>query len=485
MNKYKIFTKTPWDKKAAIFYTLLLFLSIIYALFFDAPRVDATTYGKNATLLIVACASLCLPLFFLLMLSRWVFIVIAPLLFYIGAVSRVYAVNYLLNVTPNTAPLFFNNSVIGKFAENPENAAFLGGMFTLGLAAGFIRFFYAKDAYVIRKGQAFAIILILAAIGADFLRKNYPQFTPQPYAYVGAMQKYATEKVMNYFFYPKFIETTANKGDDVLGIIIFADKLSSDADYSGFETSEKFYVNKNFSPNFINFRHNFLSAFTGAGKNNPNGVTDGELLISILKKIGYPTEWVGLHNKFIIKNDFINRIAKKTVEKYSLKENFGYPNPLLAIENIDEFIKNNTKGFLVIFSEGTPPKIAERYGDFFLHGDKVVKDNVEKAYTQYIMQTKTFINEIKNRLEDKKAFIILAGLEGEEIIDYNDFKNTGKNVLPSVFALWVSPSLEKAIKHQDSITVDYLYHTVLGCAGITSPNLDNTKNLCEVWAKSP
>lgn len=497
MSKYRIFTKTPWDRKSAAYYILLALVSIFYAAFLDGSRIDIIAYSpKDWALLATSAGLYCLPLFFLLMLSRWAFLICTPILFYIGSIGRIYASEYFLNTHYKTAPLFFDNTVVSSIAKNPENAAFIAIIFVSGLVAGFVRFLYARDTSTTRKGQAFAVILILAGAATAFVRESYPDFTPQPYAYIGSMQKYATERMSDLIFKTARTKSEAIAGDNVTGVIIFIDKLSNDSAYMN---KNDMLISRQFSQNFGSQRHNLLSALTGAGKEQPKGLTEFPTILSDFKNAGYETAWFTAYNQFIMPDKYINKMAKtqtakhlrKTLEPgnetstYRIKANEGSPNPFLAMDSLKKFAKNNTKGLFVISIDGTAPKISERYDDIF-HTGKEPETDVEKAYANYTCQLEALVSETAVRLKGKEAFIIIAGLAGEEISDNNDFKKNTFQPADSILGLWLSPELKAKLdvekiseKLKEQTTPDMVYHTALGCAGIKSESIDGVRNLCK------
>lgn len=502
MSKYRVFTTTPWDRKSASYYTLLAFVSAFYAVVFDYVRIDTFAIEpKDAAILVLCSASYCLPLVFALMLSRWVFVLSAPLLFYIGAVGRIYTEDYLFDTGTKTAPLFFDNTVISAMAKNPDNAAFIGGMFALGLAVGLVRFFYAKDTSVIRRGQAFAVMLVMTAAATTYIRENYKPYLPQPYAYIASMQQYLNDKAYYMVFNSARSETEVTGYDNVTGVVIFIDKL---AGLAADNMTELTYKSGNLKPNFGIDRHNTLSALTGASTQMPQGITLFPTIISVFNKADYDTFWITVSDKFAIKDSYINRLAKSESQNYIIKENNGSPNPFLAltelsnfmtsqlqglnIMNIDgkEMATNGTASLLVINIEGTAPKISKRYNNIFRADVKVNSSNVQTDYRNYVSSLDVLLSETKKRLEGRNAFIILMGISGEEISNTNDFRAGKGDNPPSVFGLWLSPKLEKKVntetikeKLKDATSPDMIYHTTIGCAGIKTTNLDNTKNLCD------
>ena len=115
ININKQFLKIPWSKRAFSYYVLLLLNTFLYTLIFDEPRIQLFNLDQyNTALLITLAALFNLVLFFLLMLSKWVFVIINPVLFYIGSVGAVFADLFLLVSTVFSASIFFLHITINS-----------------------------------------------------------------------------------------------------------------------------------------------------------------------------------------------------------------------------------------------------------------------------------------------------------------------------------------------------------------------------------
>ena len=118
ININKQFLKIPWSKRAFSYYVLLLLNTFLYTLIFDEPRIQLMNLNHYNTALIITLAALFnLVLFFLLMLSKWVFIIVNPVLFYIGSVGALYADKFHLDTTEHSATKFLLHNTIIYFRK--------------------------------------------------------------------------------------------------------------------------------------------------------------------------------------------------------------------------------------------------------------------------------------------------------------------------------------------------------------------------------
>ncbi len=117
-----------------------------------------------------------------------------------------------------------------------------------------------------------------------------------------------------------------------------------------------------------------------------------------------------------------------------------------------------------------------RYKDF-------INNNTNNdEYSQYIDYIDAYLHETINILADKKALIILQGLEGEK---YKDKLSASKD-RASVMIVWVSDKLNKEYNISGSITAhkndavldDTLFNTLSGCFQMDSSVFNNGRNLC-------
>lgn len=483
INLNKPFVKIPWSKRAVSYYILLILNTFLFTLIFDEPRIKLFEYSQNQMALIITCAALFnLFLFFILMVYKWVFIIVNPVLFYFGAVGAVYADKFHLDTNLYSAPKFLATNIIASsISTDFESSAFITFMFLLGLILGLIRFFFAKDRSVIRKGQIFALIFIISSITYTVLYDNYKNFKIQPYAFFAGTKDYAVSYIVNSFQSKKRIDALSLKksDDNITGVIILLDKLSSYPFTNNSEAmpvinKENIILFNNVKSEFANNYYTRSAVITGATAEKTMSYKDNTSILSILKNAGYNTLYIGLYNSLLAKDNYHYNIIKYNTENiYEIKTN-NSPNLFRSVSFIDDFVKKNNGGFILVNAEGSSPFINMRYKDFIAY------DSAD-SYKDYLLYINAYINELIKILKDKKSFIIVQGLEGENYS--NNLSTFNKE---SIMMVWVSDMLEKEyntrntiISHKnDKILDNTIFNTTLGCFNMQGSGIDNGSNLC-------
>lgn len=482
MQKYKVFTKTPWDTRSSAYYILLFFTSFLYITVFDVVRIDAVTAsGAESALLILTGVSYCLGLFFILMLSKWVFIITTPLLFYIGAAGHLYVSNMSLDITRSTAPLFFTNDAVSLIIKSTADLFFLAGLFIIGLVLGAIRFFYAADHSIVRRGQAFAFIFIVAVGFARTTGNQYPDFNPMPFAYLSSVQNYSAATVMRALFSPvRQSAGNAPSSDDTDIILINIEKISDTAlksadswksVASGLNIFEKVEVCSKDPEEAL------VCSLTRASKENFQAAIDEKTITTLLSNAGYQTTWVTIANKLVINGKYIEKIAKAEADEYIIRKNDGQPNLFTTTGDIENTLAKSGKQFMIINAEGFSSDIGSRYPEIF--------NSASDAYENYMAYLDAFIYEVIKSLENRRAVLMIAGMSGEERDGGNPFIPAADN-MTSIIGVWVSPSLEEdknlsgKISSKKGYTIDqsWIFHSIIGCAGVQYDLLDSSKNIC-------
>lgn len=484
ININKQFLKIPWSKRAFSYYVLLLLNTFLYTLIFDEPRIQLLNLDQyNTALLITLAALFNLVLFFLLMLSKWAFIIINPVLFYIGSVGAVYADKFHLDTTEYSATKFLlHNTIKSSISENTTYTVFITLMFLLGLALGFVRFFFARDKSVIRRGQVFAVIFLISVICYTNIYNNFNQFTLQPYAFFKGVKNYTLSYLSYKFSADKRQDKiNASKVDDnITGVVILLDKLSSTPfKYAGSQmplTSSSVIILDNVTTDYKNNYSTRSAVLTGAAAENINDINNSKSFISLFKNAGYNVEYFAVYNSLLSKDalayNIVNNDTKNITEKYTNNS----PNLFTSLAYIKEFTAKNNGGLFVINAEGSAPLISMRYKDF------INNNTTDEEYSQYIDYIDAYLHEAVEILKDKKAFIILQGLEGEK---YNNGLSESKDST-SVMIVWVSDKLNKeyntadiiAAHKNDTVLDDTLFNTLPGCFQMDNAVYNNGRNLC-------
>ncbi len=484
----KPFLKIPWNKPAIAYYVLMTLNTFLYTLIFDTPRIYLYNLThKEEALILLLFALFNLFLFFLLMLSKWVFIIINPVLFYIGAVGYIYADKFYIDTDMYSAPTFLLHHTIT--ASNPitiYHYIFLISMFLTGLSLGIIRFIFAVDKSVIRRGQAFAFIVIISIFSYTYLYNNYNHITMQPFAFIKGVKDYTVSSISYKIYAGKRqnISSAVKTQDNITGIVILLDKLNKDifTKYNSYLTKQYDFITfSNFKTEFTNHYNTRSAVLTGATADKINNIINNRSFMALFSNAGYKTGYVGIYNSLIAKDNLNYSIIKKDVmdiyEEYTPKS----PNIFRSLYYLDDFLKNNDGGLFLINIEGSSHIISNRYDSFIETQDE---HDTYKNYASYI---DAFLYEVISSLKDRPSFIIVMGLEGEIIKDNRVFQNEKT----SSMTIWVSKNMERLYNTKtnilsnmnDMIFNDTLYNTIQGCFMLKNKDINNGRNLCRVQNK--
>lgn len=484
ININKQFLKIPWSKRAFSYYVLLLLNTFLYTLIFDEPRIQLLNLDQyNTALVITLAAFFNLVLFFILMLSKWVFIIINPVLFYIGSVGAVYADKFHLDTTEYSATKFLlHNTIKSSISENTTYTIFITLMFLLGLALGFIRFFFARDKSVIRRGQVFAVIFLISIICYTNLYNNFNQFTLQPYAFFKGVKNY-TLSYLSYKFSADKRQDKINAvktDDNITGVVILIDKLSNTPFKQTSQhmhlTSNSIIILDNVTTDYTNNYSTRSAVLTGAAAENINDINKSKSFISLFKNAGYNVKYFAVYNSLLSKDALAYNIVKNDTKNMIEKYTNNSPNLFTSLAYIKEFAAKNSGGLFVVNAEGSAPFINMRYKDF------INNNTNDDEYNQYIDYIDAYLHETIELLKDKKAFIILRGLEGEK---YSNGLSEGKDDT-SVMIVWVSDKLNEEYNtadiissHKNDIVLDdTLFNTLPACFQMEYSVSNNGRNLC-------
>lgn len=483
ININKQFLKIPWSKKAFSYYILLLLNTFLYTLIFDKPRIQLLNLDQYDTALLITLAALFnLVLFYLLMLSKWVFIIINPVLFYIGSVGAVYADKFHLDTTEYSATKFLlHNTIKSSISENTTYTVFVTLMFLLGLAFGFIRFFFARDKSVIRRGQVFAVIFLISVICYTNIYNNFNQFVLQPYAFFKSVKNY-TISYLSYKFSANIRQDKINAvktDDNITGIVILLDKLANTPfkeTSSQISSGSRIIILDNVKTDYANNYSTRSAVLTGAAAENINDINNSKSFISMFQNAGYNVEYFAVYNSLLSKDALAYNIVKNDTKNITEKYTNNSPNLFTSLAYIKKFTSKNNGGLFIVNAEGSAPLISMRYKDF-------INNNTSgDEYSQYIDYIYAYLLETTELLKDRKAFIILQGLEGEK---YNNGLSANKDST-SAMIIWVSEKLNQKYStadiiyaHKNDIVLDdTLFNTLSGCFQMDNAVSNNGRNLC-------
>lgn len=243
------------------------------------------------------------------------------------------------------------------------------------------------------------------------------------------------------------------------------------------------------------------------GKSQFNISQNETSLISIFKKLGYKTMWIATQTLRHYFKDISGGSFYKEVDNLimpggsALYRMNAHDEAMLPF--ITDFINDKGKKLLIIHTSGSHWDYANRYPSDFAHfkpscpapliGKRDHSDcdaeSLKNIYDDSILYTDYFLSKVINLVANKEAFMIYTSDHGESLGE-NGVYGHGAPVeeqfqVPFIF--WGSkaflkhePSLLQSLKQKYGLKLshDYVFHSLLGCSGITSDMIDPQLNLC-------
>jgi glucan phosphoethanolaminetransferase (alkaline phosphatase superfamily) len=231
-------------------------------------------------------------------------------------------------------------------------------------------------------------------------------------------------------------------------------------------------------------------------------------LITILKRLGFDTKWLGMQGlgtRMQRRGNAVYRICQEAqLCKVSIK-----PNPYRdaldedVLPSLRKSIAKRKQGrlLIVIHLLGSHAKYYARYPpEWAIYQPECKKaafacghDQVINSYDNSILYTDHVLGEAIELLRKEKAILFFTSDHGESLGELAIYGHGWPRVLAPEeqmkvpMAIWATPSFiadhqgEWARLHQAasrSTSHDYFFHTVLGCLGVQSPLLRSELNLC-------
>ena len=476
------FEKVPWNKYAILHYALLIFIILIYSVLFEIPRIQLVTSESSKIILyVLMSAGISSIFFFFLYLSKWINLIILPLIFYYGALSKIYADNFLLDTTTYTAPMFFNTSAaFSLINENSSYAVYLILIFIFGLILALIRFFFAIDNSVTRRGQAFAIAVLISLATFSITGKK-EEFKSNPLIFFSSVSNFLTDYITSSIQSKNRIESiTGNKTDDnITGIVVFVDKLSD----AFLKNNSKNILNKYESSNYNiihsikrqykNIENNRAAIYTAANLENINRYITNKSFQSVIKNSGYNVLQLNLLSNLSTIDFYSNSIIKFDIKNIINYQETISPNIFKSIEKIKEFKNSNNGGLLIVNLENSSPIIPYRYNMHYENRNKY-NEIQEKDYISYLEYIHSYLETLKNIYIEKEAFIFLVGINGEKESDTTAMITWSSDLMNKKY----NTSENIKSNSNDFIEIDTVLHSLIGCFQMESKYIENNKNLC-------
>ncbi|MCC8417275.1 MAG: sulfatase-like hydrolase/transferase [Rickettsia endosymbiont of Bryobia graminum] len=230
-------------------------------------------------------------------------------------------------------------------------------------------------------------------------------------------------------------------------------------------------------------------------------------VLSVFTKLGFNTNWIGTQTLL----QYLK--SKKPTTIYD-EVNFAMlpgGSALLKMNDLDEKMlpyvsdllnANVGKQVIVIHTSGSHWNYSSRYPKEFqkfspgcnaaikADSSSCGAEELINNYDNSILYTDFFLSSIVGLLKERNAFLIYVSDHGESLGEGGYYGHGGpliKEQTTIPFMVWVSdkfknrhPNLVQSIeKHLDKeIHHDYVFHSILDCAGISSEAIDKNLSLC-------
>ena len=239
---------------------------------------------------------------------------------------------------------------------------------------------------------------------------------------------------------------------------------------------------------------------TRASFKAPERASQESSFFPIFNILGFETWWFSNHRVMGKNDSLISSLAKEAQftdfqgDQYITRRD---ENLLPRIENV--LRKTHKRRLTVIHSIGSHWQYALRYGKEFERFKPVctaqnpsdcTTESLVNAYDNSILYTDAFLAQIIRRLENRRAFLIYTPDHGESLGEDGHYLHgqpwrQEQRKVPMIF--WASDAFEKdfpeRVKNARSASAhklshDYVFHSLLDCAGIEGQAIDKSLSLC-------
>lgn len=497
---------------SSILYTVIFNLILIRQSVNDYELSSSAAFAFYSINLGISFA-LIIPIFYILIDYLAVF----SFIWSMSAVSAYFIYFYKVVIDYQIIASFYeaNSSEIMNFV-NLRVFAF----FVVSIIIAFVIWLGAKKyrtkAHESRRIKFISIIFVIVLLLGD----SHGMANYLPYNFL----KYSIE-----YFFSKLTDVNAkisvadqyslvleNEAKDLNIILIIGESARSDHfSLSGYyrETNPNLEKEKNliFYPNveayFPLTRVALPCMLTRASCKDRNKLIQEKSFISIFKKLGFETYWIGTQGSRSVVDAPYMELAQEA-DKLLLPGAETYLNSNqdeLLIKYTKKFINKDLKSpkLIVLHTLGSHFHYEDRYPrefekfkpicikkEFFSDMRHCTKEQIINSYDNSILYTDYVISKIIDLVRNKNSIVIYTSDHGESLGENGRYLHGSygvKEQMSSEMIIWVSneyikkfPNNLKSLKfdNKKEISHDYLFHSILGCSGITSDIIEQDKNLC-------
>ena len=462
-------------------------------------------------------------MFFALLINRWVYVLTVPFLFITSALTSFFIYFYKILPNSDNIGLFFNTkSYEAREMISQEMLWYCSCSMVAGLLVCTV--FY-KQYFVGKNPSSFKTSMIECGLPliAVFAAAYYPYMSAVgyreyvPFDYLSGSSRYFIE-------HAKML-TLDNKRQDIslaeyhlakplkntkIVIVIGEAARSDHFGFNGYPRNTTPYLNT--LKNSVTFKDVIACSnqttvsvpcmLTRGTRGNPNVYQRETSLISIFNRLGFTSYWVTNQNLYDGISTPVTLIAEEANHKIS---GAGRLQDEVLIEKLHEILAGNTDNQLIVlhmvgshfFYDWRYP---EAYKKFMPTCQKVLiqgctRDEVNNSYDNTILYTDYVVHAIVGELEQQHAFMVFIPDHGESLGEngiyfHGDVLNRDLPEQMYVPMLWwfsssylgeyprILDKMKRVKANTAHISHSYVFHSLLGCAGLSSEMINETLDLC-------
>ncbi|HOJ50661.1 MAG TPA: sulfatase-like hydrolase/transferase [Spirochaetota bacterium] len=534
LKRIKNYFKVSFKSKSNLF---ILWISLIFSLF-NLPQY-IIYYSDNYFIIFKAFLLsffLVYFLFIILSLNKIIFSFFFFLFSFLASIIVYFVVNYNILISSTTVALLFETNydeaagVISIYLVLWVTFILILSLITL--------FLYNKKNINGKKLMGFIPVIILIFPIIYFIVSPtyyFFRFLPMPYSIFSSTLSYVKEsfalKKLKVEREKLFDFNVTNSNNDRLKVILIIGEAAR---------AENFQINgynRETTPNIIERRviyfKNVLSCATITRIAVPCLMTKADFkdsekslkeisIINVFKKSGFYTAWISNQGFLGVNETPVSIIASEADLTLFLNKSGDFGRLKIIDENLIEPMtdilrdKKNEKVFITLHTIGSHWRYDSHYPESFKKFKPVCNENTQSlckqeevinSYDNSILYTDYFISRVIDALKDENAIVFYISDHGESLGENGLFSHWDINIdVPEQrrvpFIIWCSEKYKKSLSNNYSnllknqkrfnydldkdqlldenknISHDYIFSTVLGCAGVRSNIIDTNLNLC-------
>lgn len=228
--------------------------------------------------------------------------------------------------------------------------------------------------------------------------------------------------------------------------------------------------------------------------------------VSGFKALGFSSTWFSSHRVSGDNDSLIKALSEEADRQIFSKGSYKTRTDVPILKKILAYldVPDADRRLTVIHSIGSHWRYANRYASEFGVFQPVCEGSVASlcdpvalvnGYDNSIVATDHLIASVIRKLEGRNAFVIYTADHGESLGEDGNY-NHGKMERPEQrevpFIFWASKKfrerypdrIESVYSHEhDALTHDYIFHSMLNCAGIQSKVVNSLLSICGSFEK--